>query len=39
VCISFLIESPGKIRKMGPFEKLYFGSDTAMAVKSITDYF
>jgi 2-dehydropantoate 2-reductase len=29
VCISFMIESPGKIRKMGPFEKLYFGSDTA----------
>jgi 2-dehydropantoate 2-reductase len=24
-----MIESPGKIRKMGPFEKLYFGSDTA----------
>jgi 2-dehydropantoate 2-reductase len=24
-----MIESPGVIRKMGPYEKLYFGSDTA----------
>jgi 2-dehydropantoate 2-reductase len=34
-----MIESPGKIRKMGPFEKLYFGSDTASFWQSITDYF
>jgi 2-dehydropantoate 2-reductase len=24
-----MIESPGKIKKNGAFEKLYFGSDTA----------
>jgi 2-dehydropantoate 2-reductase len=30
-----MIESPGKIRKMGPFEKLYFGSDTASFCKAL----
>jgi 2-dehydropantoate 2-reductase len=29
VYIVSMIESPGVIRKMGPYEKLYFGSDTA----------
>ncbi|MEZ7505605.1 ketopantoate reductase family protein [Flavobacterium sp. Arc2] len=29
VYIVSMIESPGFIRKMGPYEKLYFGSDTA----------
>lgn len=29
VYIVSMIESPGVIKKMGPYEKLYFGSDTA----------